>query len=78
MYMVSVYIEPKDILDKLSEEDKKRFNQCVFTDIVKDPYGGGVTIDCVLFNDENKPNEEKYRYRYSNDEIKLIHTNFVI
>ena len=71
MYGVSVYIEPKDILDKLSEEDQKRFNQCVFTDIVKDPYGGGITIHCVLFNDQYEVKESGYRYRYSNGEIKL-------
>lgn len=63
MYGVSVYIEPKDVLDKLPEEDKMRFNQCVFTDIVKDPYGGGITIDCVLFNDEDELQKPGYRYK---------------
>ena len=63
MYGVSVYIEPKDVLNKLSEEDKKRFNQCVFTDVVKDSYGGGVTIHCILFNDEDEMQESGYRYK---------------
>lgn len=50
MYGLSVYIAPEYIIDQLSEEDKKRFNQCVFTNIRSD-IGGGITIDCVLFND---------------------------
>ena len=63
MFGVSVYIEPKDILDKLSAEDQKRFNQCVFTDVVKDPYGGGVTIDCILFNSKDEMEQSGYRYK---------------
>ena len=50
MYGLRVYITPKDVLDKLSDEDKKRFNQCVFTDVTKER-DGSVTIDCVVFND---------------------------
>ena len=50
MYGVSVYIEPKDVLAKLSDEDKKRFNQCVFTDVMKD-IDGTITIDCIVFED---------------------------
>ena len=63
MYGISFYIEPKDVLEKLSKEDQMRFNQCVFTDVAKDPYGGGVTIDCVLFNDEDGMQESGCRYR---------------
>ena len=63
MYGVSVYIEPKDILDKLSEEDNKCWNQCVFLDVDRDPYGGGVTIHCLLFNSENEIEKSGYRYK---------------
>ena len=63
MYGISVYIEPKDILDKLSEEDKLRFNQCVFTDVVRDPYGGGVSLHCLLLNDEDKMKLSECRYK---------------
>ena len=63
MYRISVYIESKDVLEQLSEEDKQRFNQCVFTDVDKDPYGGGVTIHCILFNDEDEFKEYGYRYK---------------
>lgn len=66
MYGVSVYIEPKDIIDRLSEEDKKRFNQCVFTDIRRD-INGGVTIDCVVFNDPDTYVGQKHRQKYFSD-----------
>ena len=49
MYGLKVYITPDDIIDKLSDEDKKRFSQCVFTDVKKE-MDGSVTIGCVLFN----------------------------
>lgn len=51
MYGLSVYIEPKDVLERLSEEDKARFNQCIFTDVIRDKYGDSIEIHCVLFND---------------------------
>lgn len=50
MYGVRVYITPKDIIDKLCDEDKARFNQCVFTDVTRE-YDGSITIDCVVFDD---------------------------
>lgn len=51
MYGLKVYIEPKDILQRLNDEDKQRFNQCVFTDIHK-CMDGSVEVDCVLFMDD--------------------------
>ena len=50
MYGLKVYITPQDIIDKLSDEDKARFNQCVFTDVTRE-YDGSITIDCVVFDD---------------------------
>ena len=50
MYGLSVYITPEDIIDKLCDEDKARFNQCVFTDVTRGR-DGSITIDCVVFND---------------------------
>ena len=50
MYGLKVYITPEDVLDKLSDEDKERFNQCVFTNVVREA-DGSVTIECVVFND---------------------------
>jgi hypothetical protein len=60
MYGMSVYIEPEDILNKFSEEGRKRFNQCIFTDVVKDPYGGSVEINCLLFNSEDEAEKSEY------------------
>lgn len=50
MYGLRVYITPKDIIDKLCDEDKARFNQCVFTDVTRER-DGSITIDCVVFDD---------------------------
>lgn len=78
MYGLSVYIEPEDIIDKLSDEDKKRFNQCVFTDVRRDRLGG-ITIDCVVFNDPNSYVEAKHRQKYfSGDSLSLVNKdNFI-
>ena len=62
MYRMSFYIEPEDILSKLTEEGKKRFNKCVFTDVIRDPYGG-ITIDCLLFHSEDEIEKSGYRYK---------------
>lgn len=71
MYGLKVYIKPEDILEKLSEEDKARFNQCVFYDIQK-MMDGSIEIDCRLFNDQHSYAESKCRYRYCDDrKIKL-------
>lgn len=67
MYGLKVYIKPQDIIDKLSDEDKKRFNQCVFTDVTKDSVSGGITIDCVLFDDPDPYVRAKHRQRYFSD-----------
>lgn len=63
MYGLKVYITPEDIIDRLSDEDKKRFNQCVFTDIAKER-DGSITIDCVVFNDTDPYVEAKHRQKY--------------
>lgn len=63
MYGVSFYITPDDILCRLTEEGQKRFNKCIFTDVIKDSYGGGITIECLLFNSEEEIETSGYRYR---------------
>ena len=71
MYGVQVYIKPQDIIDRLSDKDKKRFNQCVVTDVVKD-MDGGVTIACVLFDDPDPYVRAKHRQRYFGEgELKV-------
>lgn len=64
MYGLSVYIEPKDILNRLSDEDKERFNTCVFTDVHRGQ-DGSVTIDCIVF-DDTEPHKETDRPRRQN------------
>ena len=54
MYGLTVYMEPKDVLERLNEQDKERFNQCVFTD-ARRCRDGTLEIDCILFNDPDAP-----------------------
>ena len=68
MYGLSVYITPDDIIDRLSDDDKKRFNQCVFTDVKKE-MDGSVTIECIVFNDDNYVRNRPTRQRYCGDNI---------
>ena len=62
MYGIKVYLTPNDILDKLSEKDRDKFNKCVFTDVVKE-MDGSVEISCLLFDDKTITKEATYRYR---------------
>ena len=70
MYGLKVYIEPKDILNKLSDEDKERFNQCVFTNVIR-CMDGSVEIECVLFNDQDEDKKSPYRHKCFGDRIEL-------
>ena len=63
MYGLSVYITPEDIIDKLCDEDKARFNQCVFTDVTRGS-DGSITIDCVVFDDPDPYVRYMHRQRY--------------
>lgn len=63
MYGLQVYITPEDIIDKLCEEDKKRFNQCLFTDVTRNR-DGSITIECALFNDSDPYVRYTHRQRY--------------
>ena len=68
MYGLRVYITPEDIIDKLSDKDKERFNQCVFTDVKKE-MDGSITVDCVLFDDPDPYVKERHRQRYCNSTL---------
>ena len=72
MYGLKVYITPEDIIDKLSDEDKARFNQCVFTNVAREA-DGSVTIECVVFYDPDPYVREKHRQRYC-DSILSVET----
>ena len=70
MYGMRVYITPEDVLDKMSDEDKERFNQCVFTNVVREA-DGSVTIDCVVFNDPDPYVRQKFeRQKLQNETLK--------
>lgn len=73
MYGLKVYITPQDVIDKLSDKDKERFNQCVFTDVVKGA-DGSIEIDCVLFDDPDPYVVAKHRYRYFGEGSMEIET----
>ena len=70
MYGLKVYITPEDVIDKLCNEDKARFNQCVFTDVHRDQ-DGGITIDCVVFDDPDPYVREMRRQRYFNGNLSV-------
>lgn len=70
MYGLKVYITPEDIMDKLTDEDKARFNQCVFTDVTRER-DGSITIDCVVFDDLDPYVREKHRQRYCNSNLSV-------
>ena len=63
MYGLRVYITPEDIMDRLCDEDKAKFNQCVFTDVTRER-DGTITIDCVVFNDPDPYVGYTHRQRY--------------
>ena len=70
MYGLQVYITPKDILDKLCDEDKARFNQCVFTDVTRER-DGSIAIDCVVFDDPDPYVRDIYRQRYCDSNLSV-------
>lgn len=63
MYGLKVYITPEDIISKLSDEEKERFNQCVFTNVEREK-DGSITIECVLFDDPDPYVRQEHRKRY--------------
>lgn len=72
MYGLRVYITPKDIIDRLCDEDKARFNQCVFTDVARER-DGSITIDCVVFNDtDSYLRGDMHRQKYPDKNNSLM------
>lgn len=68
MYASKIYITPEDVLDRLSPEEKERFNQCVFTNVVREQ-DGSITIECVLFHDDDPYVIAKHRERYFREQV---------
>ena len=73
MHGFRLYITPEDVMDRLSEEDKERFNRCIFTDVVKE-MDGSVSFGCVLVNDIDTHVEENYRQRFFGDDPIEVYT----
>ena len=71
MYGLSVYITPEDIIAKLSNEDKARFNQCVFTDVTKGS-DGSITIDCIVFEDTDPYVAAKHRQKFFSEGMVVV------
>ena len=71
MYGIKVYITPEDIINRLSVRDKKRFNQCVFTDVAKE-FDGSITIDCVVFHDTDPYVEAQHRQKYFSEGVITV------
>lgn len=71
MYGLKVYITPDDIIDKLSDEDKARFNQCVFTDVTKE-VDGSITINCIIFEDTDPYVVAKHRQKFFGEGILVV------
>lgn len=70
MYGLKVYITPDDIIHKLSDEDKERFNQCVFTNVIRE-MDGSITIDRVVFDDPDPYVRERHRQRYCDSNLSV-------
>ena len=70
MHVVKVYITGEDILNKLSEKDRKRFNKGIITRIeMENDLSANIT--CLLVNDcpldEEEYKECPRRYRFFDD-----------
>lgn len=53
MRYLKFYIQPQNILDRLSEEEKKKFNKCVTLDVRREE-DGTVEMTYILFKDEDE------------------------
>ena len=70
MYGLKVYITPEDVMDRLCDEDKARFNQCVFTDVHRE-LDGSITIDCIVFDDPEPYVRERHKQRYCDSNLSV-------
>ena len=73
MYGATFYIKSSDILNKLCEEDKERFNRCIFSN-VRRVNNDRLEIDCLFINDQDTVSKESdyYCYKYDDEgEVRL-------
>lgn len=62
MHITTIYVEPQDVLNILSDEFRDKFNKCVFTDCEK-MKDGTVNITCLLIDDKEEDTGSEYRYK---------------
>ena len=72
MYKLQVCITSEDVLNKLSEKDKERFNKCVFTDVIK--HDDRIDIACLLLSDNEDiaHSHDTYMYRLTSCDDGMI------
>ena len=71
MYIVRTYIPTKDILNKLSDEDKEKgLNRCICLDVEKDLMGD-IQITYALFKDDEELQDMGFRQKYDSNNIDL-------
>lgn len=63
-YAVKVYLTAEDIYNKLSDEDKKRFNKAIITDVTREA-DMSIGITCILVNDCSEGNMQLDRKEVS-------------
>lgn len=55
---ICFYLTSQDILDRLSEEDKKKYAQCAFIKAEVNNFGDEVTLYCRLFTSNQTDTSE--------------------
>ena len=61
MYRLQVYITSEDVLNKLSDKDRKRYNKCIFTDVIK--HDDRIDIACLLLSNNGTDIKSNVLYR---------------
>lgn len=60
---ICFYITSQDILDKLSEADKKKYTECAFIKAEVNNFGDEVTLYCRLFTNNQTATSETRRIK---------------
>ena len=71
MYGLKIYITPEDVISRLPDEEKARFNQCVFTDVTRER-DGSITIECTVLNDADPYAVQQHRQKYFREADQLF------
>lgn len=60
---INAFLTGQDIIDRLCEEDKKKYTQCVFVKAEINNFGDEVTLYCRLFTDNQTDMTESHTRR---------------